>query len=112
MLSIRPNIGWHPPKLHIDAEAPLGEMGLKRSLPLARDDAAAARDEAHEGVAKTAREGDRLRDIHVGVDIIQETVARAWPPPKEINVGLVPRTPITITPQGGARPEAWFEAMA
>lgn len=112
MLSVRPSIGWHPPKLHIDATAPMGEIGLKRSHALARDNAAEARDRTLEGIAKTAREGDRLRDIHLGVDIIQETVARAWPPPKEVNVGLIPRTPVTITPEGGARPEAWFEAMA
>lgn len=112
MLSVRPSIGWHPPKLHIDMTAPLGEIGLKKSLALARDHAAAARDKGHENIAAMAREGDRLRDIHAGVNIIDETVAKAWPPPKEVNVGLIPRTPVTITPEGGARPEAWFEAMA
>lgn len=112
MLSIRPSIGWHPPKLHIDMSAPMGEIGLKRSQDLARDQTAVAKKKVLEGIAKIAQEGDRLRDIHLGVDIAQESAARAWPPPKEINVGLLPRTPVTITPEGGARPEAWFEAMA
>lgn len=112
MLTVRPSIGWQPPLLLIDATEPLGEIGLKKSLALARDCAAEARQKAHENIAALAREGDRLRDIHLGVSIIDETVAKAWPPLKEVNVGLMPRSPVKITPAGGARPEAWFEAMA
>lgn len=112
MRVVGPNIGWHPPLLLIDATVPRGEIGLKTSLALARDRAAEARQKGLENIAALAREGDRLQDIHLGVDIVDETAAKAWPPPKEINVGLIPRTPVKITPAGGARPEAWFEAMA
>lgn len=98
-------------RVHVDSTVPWEEIGYRKPVAFIRHRAAEARHAAGEAVEEMARLGDRLRDIHEGVRIGALVGAAAWPPLKEVNVGIVPRSRVEIEFKP-VRPGTLFEALA
>lgn len=84
------------PAVRIDVRRPLEELGLERQLTLARKYAQRGRQAALRETARAAREGDMLRDIHRGFDVIELTAQRGQPRIPELNVDVAPKTRVAI----------------
>lgn len=91
------------PRVTIDQSAPLGEMGLKSSLGLARSGRDQAQAAGYQAIGDWAAEGDRYLEIHQGVDVADVVKERTTPPIPELNVAAVPRSRPKIEVSGGLR---------
>lgn len=90
------------PRVELDLTEPMAEIGLRSSLRIAEDLATQGWTAAHEGVAKTAREGDELAAVHRGVNGIALYAAKAWPfDQRQLNVDLAPKSRVGVTAYGG-----------
>lgn len=88
------------PRVEMEVTGSYEELGLKRSLTLARERAAESWDMAHRGIGETARLGDRLAAIEQGGDLAKEAGAIAWPQDgQQINVTAAPtrRIPVDVS---------------
>lgn len=84
------------PAVRIDVRRSLEELGLERQLTLAREYAQRGRQAALRETARAAREGDMLRDVHRGFDLIELTAQRGQPRIPQLNVDVAPKTPVAI----------------
>lgn len=94
------NLSW--PQIKIDMRQVYSEIGLKNYLEAIREGAADGRQTALKGIARRAREGDRLAAIAEGPGAIPEI---AWQNHRargqvQTNIGLIPRSrpEIEVTP--------------
>lgn len=95
------------PMIEIDDAAPKAEIGLKPTLMIARELAAAGRQAAHDGIARWAREGDELARIESGTDFAAVAAERAWPGDnRQINVDVAPKSRIKVRVHGRLEIEA------
>lgn len=85
-------ISQEQPRVLIDQTAPLADIGLKRSLALARSSAADGRERAAEATVAYAREGDMYLDVHKGVTVGQVIKARTQEEVPELNIEALPRS--------------------
>ena len=85
-------LNWRLPAIRIDVRSSLEELGLQRQLTLARVYAERGRQAALRETARMAREGDALRDVHRGVNIIEVTAERGQPRIPELNVDVAPKS--------------------
>jgi hypothetical protein len=89
------------PRVELDAEAAMAEIGLKRSLAVARDLAAAGQKAAYESIARWARQGDELAAIEKGVSVADLAEEIAWPGDRQqINVDVAPKSRVEVNATG------------
>lgn len=90
------------PRVELDLEEPMAEIGLKNFLRLARELAAKGRQAAYEGIGRYAREGDELAAIHEDADVAQVAAERAWPMDgRQLNVDVAPKSRVGVDAYGG-----------
>lgn len=89
------------PRVRIDQTPPLGEIGLQRSLELARTLSLRARQRAAEAIVAYAREGDMFLDVHKGVTVGRVAKAKAEAELPELNVEALPKSRPRIDVEGG-----------
>lgn len=89
------------PVVRIDVGRPLEELGLETNLTLARRAARAGREAALRYTAQKAREGDRLRDFQLGIDVVDIAKEQGRPRHKELNVDIAPKSKVEIQVEPG-----------
>ena len=81
-----------PARLNIDQTQAWADMGMKGVARFADDNTAFARGEWLAGLARVARQGDQLMMIeHGGNPIASQAGQNAFDPPKEFNIGWIPK---------------------
>lgn len=92
------------PQIQIDQTQTLAEIGLKKIVPLEREQAQEAQAIALIGIGRRAGEGDVLANqIGSGSRIFADLAESNLPQPKESNFDMIPHTPPSITATGGIR---------
>ena len=92
------------PQVQIDQTQSLAEIGLKKIVPLEREQAQEAQAIAVSGIGRRAGEGDVLaKQIGSGSRIFAEIAESNLSQPKETNFDMITHTPPRITATGGMR---------
>ncbi|MBS4195505.1 DUF6470 family protein [Lederbergia citri] len=80
-----------PGRLTIDQSQAWEDMDIKSIFQRVRENAQRGRQKLLEGIARVAREGNEMLDIHSGRDVLVEQAKRkANPPPVDTNINWVP----------------------
>ncbi|NLM24518.1 MAG: hypothetical protein GX208_00180 [Firmicutes bacterium] len=102
-ISIRQNPGgfeaeYFGPEMIIDQDDAMREMGLGNYMDLAKEAALAGKQEVLSGIARIAREGDRLLDVLTTGKNILPQIAKQYmiSDIPELNVAAIPKTPPKI----------------
>jgi hypothetical protein len=96
------DISYRLDRIQVDITEPLADIGLKGVQRLNRELSQRARQAVDEGIAKTARQGDRHRR-----EITSKAAVLLEPPAKRstaINVDTAPKDPPVLSVQSG-----WFQ---
>lgn len=93
-------IAQEQPRVYIDQTAPLGEIGLQRSLALARTYSQKAMVNAAEAIAAYAQEGNMYLEVHKGVTVGQVVRAITQEDIPELNIAALPATRPKIEAEG------------
>lgn len=84
-------------KLDIDQSQAFAEANLKHVFQLTAEYAALGRKAVLEGIARRAREGDRLMQIEKGGHPIADLARKgAYPPAKQLQIGWMPHSPFSV----------------
>lgn len=84
------------PAVRIDVRYALEDLGIRRNQTIARLYATLGREAALRATARMAREGDMLRDVHLGTSVAEVAAARGRRQPKQLNVDVAPKTRVEV----------------
>jgi hypothetical protein len=86
-----------PGKLDIDQSQAFAEAHLKSIYALIDDYAARGKQEAMEGIARRAEQGDALMRIeNGGHPIAEQARENSTPPPAQFSIGWMPKSPFSV----------------
>ena len=95
------SIQHRPVKVKVDAGDAYSEIGLKSSRSLAKQKVLENKSHAQRIIKDIANMGDMLTKIEEEIDMISVTKEQSAPKKKDVNVDVIPKSPLDLEFSGG-----------